>query len=92
METVVKGRLSNLSHIYNQIDFANSAVQVMRGRGDFGQEVPPRYDLETLRSSEAFINATYSINSRIRTMIEFTEMIEESLESFLAVLEGYDTP
>ena len=90
METIIEGRLANLDHIYNQIDHANHTLQIIRGKGNSGEGIPPRYSLETLRSSEEFINATYSVTSRIRTMIEFTGIIRESLESFLTVLEEYE--
>jgi len=89
MESRVEQRMSNLDHVFNQIDLDSSNINLLRGKGNNTLGVPPRYNLENLRSSEEFKNATYSVNSRVRTIIRFTGGMAEALEEFLAELEEY---
>ena len=72
MESTVEQRMSNLDHVFNQIDLDSSNINLLRGKGNNTLGVPPRYNLENLRSSEEFKNATYSVNSRVRMIIRFT--------------------
>jgi hypothetical protein len=75
-----------------QIDLDANRINLLRGKGNYTLEVrvPPRYNLENLRSSEEFKKSTYSINSRVKTIITFTGQIAEALEDFQAVLEEYE--
>jgi hypothetical protein len=89
MESSVEQWKSNLDHVFNQIDLDNSNINLFRGKGNDTLGVRPRYNLEILKTSEEFKNATYSVNSRVRTIIRFTGEMIKDLEAFLKVLEEY---
>ena len=92
MESRVEKLLSSLDHIYNQMDLDTSRMNQFRGRGrtnpDLG--VPPKYDLEVLKTSPEFSYTAHSMGNRIGGMIMFSENILNDLESFLTVLEEYE--
>ena len=89
MESSVEQWKSNLDHVFNQIDLDNSNINLFRGKGNDTLGVRPRYNLEILKTSEEFKNATYSVNSRVRTIVRFTGEMIKDLEAFLKVLEEY---
>ena len=86
-ESVLEMHLSNLDHIYNQVDLASNHISLYRGKGN--ANVMPTYDLETLKASDEFRNVTHTLASRKRTMVNFCGQIISDLEAFLAVLEEY---
>ena len=90
IESPVEFNLSSLSHIYNQIDLDSSRMNQFRGKGRLTAKVPPKYNLEKLKSSDEFIYTSHSIASKLGSAILFSEHIAGYLESFLAVLEEYE--
>ena len=89
IEGILEESLSNLGHIYNQIDLDASRINDYRGKGFNQSSVRPKYDLEQLRSANEFIYTTHTITSRLRAAELFSERIKENLNNFLTTLEEY---
>jgi len=90
MESNVENLLNNIQRNSDRIDLYSSSINQYRGPGGVSRGVPPKYNLEKLKSSDEFIYTTHAIIRSMRNVISFDNNITKKLEDFLTVLEEYE--
>lgn len=89
-ESTVKRLRGNNANIQYQLDLAAHSLIQFIGQGRSNKELPPKYNLEQLTTSDEFIYATQTIIATTMALIQFCNGIQRGLEDFLVVLEEYD--
>lgn len=88
LESFLEFRLNLLQHIRHRV--TNDIITIDKYRGKTVKllpNIPFRYDLDELKSSNEFIYAAQNLLNKMETYIHFMDEISEGLEDFLVVLE-----
>ncbi len=88
--SLIKRRLGVLGHIYEKLNLASQSLHEFRGDHIGRLEMEVLYDLDDLKTSKKFLYLTQNVVQRTYTLSRAYQIIQEDLESFLAVLEEYE--
>ena len=88
LECAIEGNLDNIDRRSNQLELiAANRLNHFRAQGSVSYKIPPKYDLEYLKSSNEFRYSVQSIEVGILIILNFDDSIIMALREFLTTLE-----
>lgn len=90
LESTIEQNLDNIDRRSNQLELiAANRLNHFRAQGSVSYKIPPKYDLDYLKSSHEFLYSVQSIEEGLLIIQNFDDAITKALKDFLAVLEEY---
>ena len=87
LESNLEANMNNIERNSDRLALNASNLNQFFGPGSSAENLPSKYDLENLKSSEEFLYTTYAIIQNMRRTIVFDERIIADLNAFLTVLD-----